>query len=96
MLESFSNCIKSERKWLSDIYDKLQDIRLKKNHMCSAHLIRFASLLRYTLLMKEFKFPSLSILHKISKGKINAFHKSGSSSNDVMTVFDEIYTQKSD
>ena len=53
MLESFPNCIKSERKWLSDIYDKLQDIRFKKNPMCSAHLIWFASLPRYTLLMKE-------------------------------------------
>ena len=63
-------------------------------------MFRYTSLQSYRLLLKEFNLPSLSLLHKITQGKIDAIstvkalHGNGIISKDVILIFDEIYLQK--
>ena len=69
-------------------------------------MLRYALQLRYTsasaykLLLEEFNLPSLSLLRKITKGKIDPFAaaklllETGKISHDVILVFDEIYIYK--
>ena len=73
--------------------------------MYSANMLRYALTLRYTfqpaykLLLEEFKMPLLSLLKKLTSGKIDsdtslkALKENGSNS-DVTLLFDEMYLQK--
>ena len=52
------------------------------------------------MLLEDFPLPSLSLLSKISKGKISfikyaiALKKDGKISEDICLLFDEMYLQK--
>ena len=72
----------------------------------SAEIVRYALLLRYTsiqsyrMLLEHFPLPSLTLLHKISSGTIDAvqcaqtLRNEGKISSDVCLMFDEMYLQK--
>ena len=74
--------------------------------MYSANMIRYALLLRYTslqtykLLQEEFKLPSVSLLRRITAGKIDAvkaanlLKDNGSISDDVILIVNEMFLQK--
>ena len=80
-------------------------LKFKKTRIFSSSVIRY-SLLRYIflqtflLLMKEFPFPSLSPLKKITEGQLDAvkcvksLKSQGVISEDVVLMFDEMYLQK--
>ena len=78
MLENFPSYIRTECEQFSFIFEELQQIKFQKKPIYSANVIRYALMLRYSslqvykLLLEEFYLPSLSLLHKISKGKIDA------------------------
>ena len=71
-----------------------------------SNVIRYSSLLRYNslqtylLLMKEFTFPSLSLMKKITEGQLDAvkcpksLKSQGMISEDILLMFDEMYLQK--
>ena len=71
-----------------------------------SNVIRYSSLLGYNflqtyrLLMKEFPFPSLSLLKKITEGQLDAgkcpksLKSQGVISEDIVLMFDEMYLQK--
>ena len=67
---------------------------------CYSFLLRCTSLQTYLLLMKEFPFPSLFLLKKITEGQLDAvkcvksLKSQGVISEDVVLMFDEIYLQK--
>ena len=60
----------------------------------------YNSLQTYLLLMKEFTFPSLSLMKKITEGQLDAvkcpksLKSQGVISEDVVLMFDEMYLQK--
>ena len=60
------------------ILEELEELKFKKKRIFSSSVIRYSLLLRYTslqtyrLLMKEFPFPSLSLLKKITEGQLDA------------------------
>ena len=70
MMQDFLNYTKLEREQTFNILEKLRGLKFKKKITLS-NVIRYSSLLRYNslqkyrLLMKEFPFPSLSLLKKI-------------------------------
>ena len=69
MMQNFLNYIRLEREQTFNILEKLRGLKFKKKITLS-NVIRYSSLLRYNslqkyrLLMKEFPFPSLSLLKK--------------------------------
>ena len=78
MLQNLLNYVKLEGEQTSHIFDELQQLRFQKKPRFSRNIIRYALLLRYTSLQaynviaKEFPFPSLSFLRKITQGGIDA------------------------
>ena len=78
----------------------------RKKRIFSSNVIRYSLLLSYTslqtyrLLMKEFPFPSLPLLKKITEGQLDAVKRTkslksqGVISEDVVLMFDEMYLQK--
>ena len=70
MMQDFLNYTRFEREQTFNILEKLRGLKFKKKITLS-NVIRYSSLLRYNslqkyrLLMKDFPFPSLSLLKKI-------------------------------
>ena len=105
MMQHFPNYIRLEGEQTFSILEELKELKFKKKRIFSSNVIRY-SLLRYTslqtyrLLMKEFPFPSLSLLKKITKGQLDAvkcpksLKSQGVISEDIVLMFDEMYLQK--
>ena len=103
MMQNFPNYIKLEGQQTFSI---LEELKFKKKRIFSSNVIRYSLLLRYTslqtyrLLIKEFPFPSLSLLKNITEGQLDAVKcaKSLKSqrviSKDEVLMFDEMYLQK--
>ena len=76
MLENFPVYLVSYTERISAIFYELQNHMFSKKPACSAEIVRYALLLRYTsiqsyrMLLEHFPLPSLSLLHKISSGTI--------------------------
>ena len=70
MMQNFPNYIKLEGEQTFSILEELKELKFKKKRIFSSNVIRYSLLLRYTslqtywLLMKEFPFPSLSLMKK--------------------------------
>ena len=106
MMQNFPSYIRSEGEQTFSILEELKDLKFQKKRMYSSSVIRYSLLLRYTslqtyrLLMKEFPFPSLSLLKKITEGKLDAvkcattLKSQGAISEDIVLMFDEMYLQK--
>ena len=106
MLTNFSSHIRIESERCSDVLEELLQLNFKKSPIYSANLIRYSLLLRYSslpvykILQEEFKLPSLSLLRKITTGKIDAvksakiLRENGNISEDVILMFDEMFLQK--
>ena len=106
MMQNFQSYIKSEGEQTFNVLEELKELKFKRKRIFSANIIRYSLLLRYTslqtyrLLMKEFPFPSLSLLRKITEGQLDAVKSAktlksqGAISIDVVLMFDEIYLQK--
>jgi len=106
MLQNFPSYIKQEAEKNSSVLDEMRLLVFQKKPIYSANLLRYALLLRHTslsaykLLLDELKLPSLSLLKKITAGKIDVFcaakllKENGNISEDVILLFDEIHLQK--
>ena len=107
ILQNFPAYIKQEAEKLGGgILEELVNIQFKKCPVYSANLIRHALILRYTSLaaykqiVNELNFPSVSMLRKITSGKVDAIksletlRENGRMSNDLILMFDEMYLQK--
>ena len=74
-MQNFPNYIRLEGEQTFSI---LEELKFKKKRIFSANVIRYSLLLCYTslhtyrLLMKEFPFPFLSLLKKITEGQFDA------------------------
>ena len=108
MLQNFPGYIEQKRHVYSDVLEELRQLQYKKSPVYSANVIRYALLLRYTslqaykLLQQEFKLPSVSLLRRITSGKIDTLktakvlRENGNISNDVILMFDEMFLQKTE
>ena len=106
MLQNFPRYIEQKGELFGDILNEMKQIRYKKSPVYSANIIRYSLLLRYTslqtykLLQEEFTLPSISLLRRITSGKIdtmktaNVLRENGSISEDVILMFDEMFLQK--
>ena len=106
MLENFSSHIQQESEKSSSLLDELKNLQFQKSPIYSSNLLRLSLLLRYSslpaykMLMNEFKLPSLSLLKKLTTGRIDtmkaakALKNNGNISEDVIVIFDEMYVQK--
>ena len=106
MMQNLPNYIRLEGEQTFSILEELKELKFKKKRIFSSNVIRYSLLLRYTslqtyrLLMKEFPFPSLSLLKKITEGQLDAvkcaksLKSQGVISEDVVLMFDEMYLQK--
>ena len=106
MMQNFQSYIKSEGEQTFNVLEELKELKFKSKRIFSANIIRYSLLLRYTslqtyrLLMKEFPFPSLSLLRKTTEGQLDAVKSAktlkslGAISIDVVLMFDEMYLQK--
>ena len=105
MMQNFPNYIKSEGEQTFNILEELKELKFK-NKIFSCNVIRYSlfprctSLQTYRLLMKEFTFPSLSLLKKITDGQLDAvkyarsLKPQGVIYKDVVLMFDLMYLQK--
>ena len=105
MFKNFPAYLQSRKELYSSVFEELYEHRLKKR-IYSASIIRYALLLRDTsiqsnkMLLEDFPLPSLSLLSKISKGKIEtikyaqALKKDGKISEDICLLFDGMCLQK--
>ena len=106
MMQNFPSYIKLEGEQTYNILEELKELKFKKrkNILVQCYSIFTSSTLyflrNYRLLMKEFPFPALSLLKKITERQLDAvkFAKSlkpqGVISEDVVLMFDEMYLQK--
>ena len=106
MLQNLISYVKLEGEQTSHIFDELLQLRFQKKPRFSRNIIRYAILLRYTSLQaynvvaKDFPFPSLSFLRKITQGGIDAvkslklLKEKGKISKDVILMLDEMYLDK--
>ena len=107
MMQNLSNYIKLEGEQTFSILEELKELKFKKKkRIFSTNVIRYLLILRYTslqtyrLLMKEFPFPSLSLLKKMTEGQLEAvkcaksLKSQGVISEDVVLMFDKMYLQK--
>ena len=106
MMQNLPNYIKLEGEQKFNILEEFKELKFKKKRIFSSNVIRYSFLLRctslqtYRLLMKEFPFPSLSLLKKITEGQIDAvkcgksLKSQGVISEDVVLMFDEIYCRE--
>lgn len=107
-LENFLPHIRSEAEKNYDILEEMRQLKYQKRPVYSANLIRYALLLRHTslasykLMLNEFKLPSISLLRRITCGKIDVYEaakklkENGNISEDIVLLFDEIHLQKSE
>ena len=78
MMQNFQSYIRSEGEQTFNVLEELKELKFKRKRIFSANIIRYSLLLRHTslqtyrLLMKEFLFPSLSLLRKITEGQLDA------------------------
>ena len=105
MLENVPVYLESYVKNIT-IFNKLQKHMFTKKPVYSAEIVTYALLLLYTviqsyrMLLENFPLPSLSLLHKISSGTIQAvkcaeaLRNEGKLSRDVRLMFDEMYLEK--
>ena len=106
MMQNFLNYIRLEGEQTFNILEELKELKFKKKRTLLFNVVRCSSLLRYNslqtyrLLMKEFPFPSLSLLKKITEGQLDAakcpksLKSQGIISEDLVLMFDEMYLQK--
>ena len=106
MLENFPVYLELYIGKISPTFDELRKHMFTEKPVYSAEIVRYALLLRYTfiqlyrMLLEHFPLPSLSLLHKISSGTIDAVKceqtltNEGKISSDVCLMFDEMYLQK--
>ena len=70
MMQKFPSYIKLEGEQTFSILEELKELKFKKKRIFSSNVIRYSLLLRYAslktyrLLIKEFPFPSLSLLKR--------------------------------
>ena len=101
MKQNFPNYVKLEVEQTFSILEMVKELKFKKKRIFWSNVIRYSLLLRYaslqTLLMKEFPFPSLSLLKKITEGQLDAvkcaksLKSQGVISENVVLMFDEMY-----
>ena len=106
MMQNFPNCIKLEGEQTLNILEEFKELKFKKKRIFLSNVIRYPLLLHYTslqtyqLLMKEFPFPSLSLLKKITEGQLDvvkcakSLKSQGVISEDTVLMLDETYLQK--
>ena len=105
MMQNFPNYVKLEGEQAFNILEELKELKFKKKRIFSMLFdIHFFCVIlpiqTYRLLMKEFPFPSLSLLKKITEGKLDAVKcaKSlklhGVISKYVVLTSDEMYLRK--
>ena len=109
MLENLVTHIKNKGCEFNNILNELNEVQFyqpKGRPKYSSALIRFALLLRYNslqtykLLLEQLPLPSLSLLEKISSGKVDptkvvkTLLENGSISEDCVLLVDEMYLQK--
>ena len=106
MLENVPVYVESYIENIFPIFDELQKHMFTKKPVYSAEMVRYALLLgctsiqSYRMLLEHFPLPSLSLLHKISSGTIDAVKcaqtlgNQGNVSSDVCLMFDEMYLEK--
>ena len=88
MMQNFINYIRLEEEQIQ--------IQEKKEIIVQC----YNSLQTYLLLMKEFTFPSLSLMKKITEGQLDAvkcpksLKSQGMIPEDILLMFDEMYLQK--
>ena len=95
-----------ERNYISLYLKKYTNIDFLRKIIYSANitwctlLLRYTSTQSYKMLLEDFTLPSLSLLSKFIKRKIDAFKytqalkKDGKISEDICLLFDENYLQK--
>ena len=106
MLQNFPHYVEQKSTAFGEIFDEVKQLRYQKSPVYSANMIRYALLLRYSslqtykLLKEEFKLPSVSLLRRLTAGKIDALkaakllRENGSISDDVILILDEMFLQK--
>ena len=106
MLPNLCNYIRQESNQCEDVLEEMHRLRFKKRPIYSARVIRYALALRYSslpaykLLLEQFKLPSVSLLRRITSGKIDTLktlkllRENGSISDDVILMFDEMFLQQ--
>ena len=106
MLQNFPHYVEQKSTAFGEILDEVKQLRFQKSPVYSANMIRYALLLRYSslqtykLLKEEFKLPSVSLLRRLTAGKIDALkaakllRENGSISDDVILILDEMFLQK--
>ena len=77
MMQNFLNYIGLEGEQTFNILEELKELKFKKKRTLLSNVIRYSLLLRYNylhtyrLLMKDFPFPSLSLLKKSTEGQLD-------------------------
>ena len=106
MLPNFSSHIREQSEKWGSVLDELKQLRYMESPVYSANLLRYSLMLRYSslsaykIMSEEFKLPSLSLLQKLTAGKIDTtkcaqlLKESGKISEDVILMFDEMFLQK--
>ena len=106
MLPNLCNYIRQESNQCEDVLEEMHRPRFKKRPIYSGRVIRYALALRYSslpaykLLLEQFKLPSVSLLRRITSGKIDTLktlkllRENGSISDDVILMFDEMFLQQ--
>ena len=111
MLENFLNYIRNfqeTKNITSDIVNEFQEIRFKKpvdrpkysvNLLCYPLLSHYTSIQTYKLLLEHFPLPSLSLLKRINKGRMEPVKAvkvvlDQEKTGDVVLLLEEIYLQK--
>ena len=111
-LENFPAYIRSKVEDKASLFPFLEELTERKNYdpkgrpPYSSDLLRYALLLKhtslqsYSLILKKFPMPSLSLLRKLERGGVDAIKSAkllrdkGKMSEDIMLIFDEMYLQK--
>ena len=105
MLKIFPAYLRSRKELHSSVFEELHEHRFKnKNLFSKYYTVRFTTQIyikqSHKMLLEGIPLPSLSLLSKISKGKIGAIKyaqalkKDGKISEDIHLLFDEMYLQK--
>ena len=92
VMQNFPNYIRLEEKQMFNILEELKELKFKKKE--------YSSLQTYQLLMKQFPFPSFSLLKKVTGRQLDivkctkSLKSQGVILKDVVLMFDEMYLQK--
>ena len=95
MMQNLPNYVRLEGEQTFNILEELKELKFKtkRTFLSKCYSIFFSFTLyflqTYRLLMKEFPFPSLSLLKKTTEGQLDAVKCANS--EDVVLMFDEIY-----